>query len=68
MCNRERGPKKIEDGRKLLELEYIIRNPLKFVRCNVSRGKNNLRFQLQDGLWKGTVVALKRWKDSKRKS
>lgn len=44
MCNRETGAKKIENGRKLLELEYIIRNPLNFVRCNVSRGKNNLLF------------------------
>lgn len=67
MCNTEIGPKKIENGRKLLELEYIIRNTLKFVRCNVSRGKNNLLFQLQDGWWKGTVVP-QRWKERERKS
>jgi len=68
MCNTETGLKKIENGRKLLELEYITRNPQKFVRCSVSRGKNNLLFQLQGGWWKGIVVAPKRCKDSKRNS
>lgn len=68
MCNTETGPKKNENGRKLFEFEYIIRNPLKLERCNVSRGKINLLFQLQDGWWKGTVVATKRRKDSERKS
>lgn len=68
MCNTETSPKKIENGGKLLELEYIIRNPLKFVIFYVSRGKNNLFFHLQDGWWEGTVVVPKRCKDSERKS
>lgn len=45
MCNTEAGTKKIENDRKLLELEYIIRNSLKFVRCSVSRGKKIIFFR-----------------------